>query len=213
MLRQVTAHPRKLPTQQSGMTLIELLVVMVILAMVSALLIQGLGGALITYERVQRQQQQSLQPTLAYRWLAGTLGGAQAELDEPRQFHGIEQQLSGYTHRPLVGQSGQVSAFSWQLRKGEQNELQLWYIQGESNQKISWLVLSWPAGSTGLFRYYDFKGSLTSRWPATLNDPLLPDGPIPSAILLEITPTEGRLEPWFISLPGRTFPRPDYRDF
>ena len=87
---------------------------MVILAMVSALLVQGMGSALITYERVQRQQQLSMQPTLAYQWLETTLSGAQAELDEPRHFVGTAKQLSGYTHRPLIGESGQVAAFTWQ---------------------------------------------------------------------------------------------------
>ena len=72
--------------KQSGMTLLELLVVMVILAMVSGLLVQGMGTALVTYERVQHQQQQSMAPTLAYSWLRYSLQGAQAELDEPRQF-------------------------------------------------------------------------------------------------------------------------------
>ncbi|MGB5855881.1 MAG: type II secretion system protein [Oceanisphaera sp.] len=208
--------------KQRGMTLLELLVVMVILAMVSALLVQGMGSALITYERVQRQQQQSMQPTLAYSWLAQTLSGAQAELDEPRQFSGTNNQFSGYTHRPLIGQSGQVSAFSWQLKVTKRNQLQLWYRQSKVNgHDILWQVLSWPAGSQGRFVYRTLEGGPSNHWPSlraqqTLTVPAYqtkPDGRMPDILFMEITEPGASPQRWYISLPGRAFPRNDYRDF
>lgn len=208
--------------KQQGMTLLELLVVMVILAMVSALLVQGMGSALVTYERVQRQQQQSMEPTLAYGWLAQTLTGAQAELDEPRQFSGSDSQLSGYTHSPLIGQSGQVSAFSWQLKVTEQNELQLWYRQPKAQgQDIHWQILSWPAGSQGRFVYRTLEGGPSDHWPNFPEEQSLslpgyetkPDGRMPSVLYMEITQPHEPAQRWYIALPGRTFPRSDYRDF
>lgn len=195
------------------MTLLELLVVMVILAMVSTLLVQGMGSALVTYERVQRQQQQSMQPTLAYQWFSQTLTGLQAELDEPRFFSGNEHTLSGYTHRPLVGLPGQVSAFSWQLKQNEQRELELWYQQPAlASQEVNWKILTWPPGTTGQFVYRALDGGATLSWPAT-TDQAIAKGTIPSVLFMEIRPTEGEALRWYISLPGRTWPRNDYRDF
>ena len=204
----------KFIVKQCGMTLLELLVVMVILAMVSALLVQGMGSALITYERVQRQQQQSMQPTLAYSWLQQTLSSVQAELDEPRHFIGNNIQLSGYTHQPLVGQSGQVSSFSWRFITGEQDELQLWYSQPKvQGTDINWKVLNWPAGTTGQFVYFTGNGETVPDWPLVSEGQALSDGRIPHALFMEIIIPHQPPQRWYVQLPGRTFPRNDYRDF
>lgn len=190
------------------MTLLELLVVMVILAMVSALLVQGMGTALVTYERVQRSQQNAMQPELAYSWLRQTLQGAQAELDKPRQFHGNSQQLAGYTHQPLVGESGEVQAFSWVLEQTD-DQLQLVYRQ----PGLEWPVLRWPEGSEGRFVYRALSGAPVNNWPHYAQDEEpQADGRMPGAVLLEITPPNSQPTRWHTALPGRSFPRPDYRD-
>lgn len=209
-------QPHSQPSQarQRGMTLLELLVVMVILAMVSALLVQGMGSALVTYERVQRQQQQSMQPTLAYRWFEQTLIGTQAELDKPRRFTGSSHTLSGYTHQPLIGESGQVSAFRWQLKTNAKQELELWYHQPYvKGDEVNWLILTWPAGSTGNFKYRGFDGNPASTWPAEPDNPMQQDGRIPSALFMEISLVDQPAQRWYMQLPGRPFPRSDYRDF
>lgn len=195
--------------QQKGMTLLELLVVMVILAMVSALLVQGMGTALVTYERVQRSQQNAMQPELAYGWLRQTLQGAQAELHLARQFTGNEHSLKGMTHQPLIGTPGQMRPFEWQLAQGLQGKLELSYRQ----PNIKWPVLAWPAGTTGRFVYRTLKGAAVTQWPTLPDDVDEPDGRMPTAILLEITPPHSDMERWYITMPGRNFPRGDYRDF
>lgn len=192
------------------MTLLELLVVMVILAMVSGLLVQGMGTALVTYERVQRSQQDAMRPELAYAWLRQTLQGAQAELDEMRQFKGNDQQLSGYTHQPLIGDSGQVHPFSWTLEQNDDDRLQLVYRQ----PGITWPVLTWPTASQGHFVYWTFNhGQPVSSWPfyADNKEPEA-DGRMPSTVLLEITEPDLPVQRWHVVLPGRSFPRGDYRD-
>lgn len=196
---------------QQGMTLLELLVVMTILALISGLLMQGFSSALSIYERVQRRQAEGMPLELGYRWFAETLSGSQAELDPPRQFTGDLQQLSGVTHRPLIGNSGQASAFIWKLTSTSGGALQLTYNQPGQAQ---WLVGSWPAGSNGRFVYRSSKGAPIDHWPPnTEANQTNTDGTVPSAVLLEITPALGPPLRWYAHLPGRTYPRADYRDF
>ncbi|WP_312513498.1 type II secretion system protein [Stutzerimonas nitrititolerans] len=197
---------------QSGMTLLELLVVMTLLALVSSLLMQGFGTALSTYERVQRKQSEGMPLELGYRWFSETLSGTQAELDTPRHFRGDAQRLEGVTHRLLRGTNGQVGFFSWQLSETPAGELQLIYSQPDG---IEWIIVRWPTGSRGRFIYRALDGSAVEQWPPPSNNsmPTPADGRIPGAIALEVTPTDGPPVRWYASLPGRTFPRPDYRDF
>lgn len=196
---------------QRGMTLLELLVVMTILALVTSLLMQGFGTALGTYERVQRRQSEGMPLELGYRWFSETLSGTQAELDAPRHFSGDARQLGGVTHRPLRGANGQVSFFSWKLSEMQNGELQLSYHQPNG---VDWVIYRWPAGTRGRFIYRAPNGSAADRWPpsaSTLQPPS--DGSIPGAVALEITSREGLQLRWYANLPGRTYPRLDYRDF
>lgn len=198
------------PSRQQGMTLLELLVVMTLLALVGSLLMQGFGTALSTYERVQRRQNEGVLLELGYRWFSDTLAGTQAELDPPRQFKGDSQRLAGVTHRPLLGIPGQVSLFTWQLETAEDGRLQLTYSQPD---QLKWPIATWPAGTQGKFIYRTMKGAATDHWPdgdERMSAPV--DGRIPGAILLQIDPPGMPTLRWYVNLPGRIFPRPDYRD-
>lgn len=199
------------PAHQRGMTLLELLVTLSLLALVSTLLMQGFATALVTYERVQRKQNESLPLELGYRWFSETLAGTQAELDAPRQFGGDARQLRGITHRPLLGQPGQTSPFAWTLQEAPDGSLQLLYSQGE---RLQWPIAQWPAGSQGRFIYRNLQGAPAERWPEGTSAPgTTADGSIPGAILLEITPSNAPPLRWYANLPGRTYPRADYREF
>jgi general secretion pathway protein J len=197
---------------QRGMTLLELLVVMTILALVTSLLMQGFGTALSTYERVQRRQSEGMPLELGYRWFSETLAGTQAELDTPRHFSGDAQRLGGVTHQPLQGGNGQVSFFSWQLSEAETGELKLSYSQPNG---IDWEIVRWPAGSRGRFIYRAPNGAAAERWPLPSDQSVqtTSDGSIPGAIALEVTPADGPTLRWYANLPGRSYPRLDYRDF
>jgi general secretion pathway protein J len=196
--------------QQRGMTLLELLVVMTLLALVSSLLMQGFSSALSTYERVQRKQSEGMPLELGYRWLSDTIAGVQAELDPPRQFKGDAHSLRGITQRPLLGMSGQVNAFSWQLNNSPDGQLQLIYSQPD---QVQWLMASWPPGSQGKFIYRSLQGAPIDHWPYAPEQTTPPiDGRIPRTILLEVTPSNAPPLRWYFNLPGRTFPRVDYRD-
>ena len=206
----MASNPHK-RNQQRGMTLLELLVVMTLLAIVSSLLMQGFTSALSTYERVQRRQTEGMPLELGYRWLADTLAGTQAELDPPRQFKGDAQSLTGITQRPLLGMSGQVSAFSWQLSNSPDGQLQLIYGQPE---QVQWLIAKWPPGSQGKFIYRSLEGEPIDHLPYAQEQTAPPiDGRIPRTILLEVTPSNAPPLRWYFNLPGRPFPRADYRDF
>ncbi|ACO77827.1 hypothetical protein AvCA_16120 [Azotobacter vinelandii CA] len=196
----------RFPSRQRGMTLLELLVVMTLLALIGSLLMQGFGNALSLYERVQRRQLDSIPLELGYGWFAATLAGTQAELDPPRQFRGDGRSLEGVTHRPLLGLPGQVSFFAWRLEEGIGGRLQLTYSQPG---QLQWVIATWPAGSQGQFVYRSLQGGPAERWPEAAEQT---DGQIPGAILLQITPPGEPPLRWYANLPGRTFPRLDYRD-
>ena len=201
---------KKTRNLQQGMTLLELLVVMTLLALVSSLLMQGFSSALSTYERVQRRQTEGTPPELGNRWLSDTLAGVQAELDPQRQFKGDVKSLSGITQRPLLGIQGQVSAFSWQLSNSPDGQLQLSYGQPD---QVQWLIATWPPGSQGKFIYRSLQGAPIDHWPYAAEQKKTPiDGRIPRTILLEVTPSNAPPLRWYFNLPGRTFPRADYRD-
>lgn len=195
--------------RQRGMTLIELLVVMVLLAVVSTLLVQGLGTGLATYERVQRRQFEGQPAMLASAWFSASLKGMEAALDSPRQFSGTANQVSGFSHQPLLGQGGEVQPLQWQLVNEDDGRLALRYHQ----QQWHWTLQRWPAGSEGRFVYYPVRGEAQSQWPVPQNPaPTRPEGDIPAAVMLEVTPPGQPPERWFVQLPGRTYPRGDYRD-
>ncbi len=200
-----------LSAHQGGMTLLELLVTMLLLAMAATLLIQGLSTALQTYERVQRKLSTDTAHELAYRWMAQTISGTQAELDKLRHFQGSSLELKGYTHRPLVGSPGQVSAYRWVLTKTAEDHLALHYQQ---NEDIDWQVMSWPQNTRARFMYRSPQGEPLEQWPPQdARSMTTSDGNIPAALLLEIT--EGTEQPtrWYFNLPTRSYPRADYRDF
>lgn len=195
--------------RQQGMTLIELLVVMVLLAVVSTLLMQGLSASLATYERVQRRNYAGLPQMLAMRWFSGSVSALQAELDAPRQTVGDGTSLQGFSQQPLIGQSGEVQPIRWQLVTGKEGAVTLEYVQ----QGWHFTLLHWPVGTEAHFFYRDEAGGGHEQWPPAQNPaPLKPEGHIPSAVLLEVNVPGQPLLRWYVALTGRIYPRPDYRE-
>ena len=195
--------------RNNGMTLIELLVVMVLLSIVSSLLFQGLSVGLSSYERVKKRQSEGQPVMLASRWFIDSLSGIQAELDASNQFYGSADSISGMTHSPLLGNNGMVQRITWQLRKDDDGQVALYYNQTGNSLRI----IVWPTGTVARFLYRSTNGYTQERWPQPDSNPSsIPDGEIPSAIVLEIVQPAGVVSRWYVCIMGRTYPRIDYRD-
>ena len=101
-----------------------------------------------------------------------------------------------------------VQQFSWQLQENSQQQPQLVYRQ----PKVKWVIFTWPKNSQVEFSYTAFDGTVTTQWPYYGNDEPEADGRMPKMVQLTITEPEQATQYWYNFLPGRLFPRGDYRD-
>lgn len=196
-------------SHQRGMTLLELLVVMVLLAVISTLLMQGLSVALSTYEKVQRRQYEGVPRMLASSWFVQSVAAMEARLDADSQFKGNASSMSGMSHSALVSRNGQVLPVTWRINQMPDGRFALQYEQ----PGIVWTLAQWPAGTKAQFLYRDHDGAPQTLWPPSEKQiSLVPSGRVPSAVLLEVTPPSRPPLRWYVSLSGRELPRMDYRD-
>ncbi|GJC04272.1 prepilin-type N-terminal cleavage/methylation domain-containing protein [Aeromonas hydrophila] len=196
-------------SHQRGMTLLELLVVMVLLAVISTLLMQGLAVALSTYEKVQRRQYEGVPRMLASSWFVQSVAAMEARLDADSQFKGNASSMSGMSHSALVSRNGQIQPVAWRINQMPDGRVALQYEQ----PGIVWILAQWPAGTKAQFLYRDHDGTPQTLWPPSEKlASLVPDGRIPSAVLLEVAPPSRPSLHWYVSLTGRRLPRMDYRD-
>ncbi len=196
-------------SHQRGMTLLELLVVMVLLAVISTLLMQGLAVALSTYEKVQRRQYEGVPRMLASSWFVQSVAATEARLDADSQFKGNASSMSGMSHSALVSRNGQIQPVAWRINQMPDGRVALQYEQ----PGIVWILAQWPAGTKAQFLYRDHDGTPQTLWPPSEKlASLVPDGRIPSAVLLEVAPPSRPSLRWYVSLTGRRLPRMDYRD-
>ncbi|EKP0280163.1 type II secretion system protein [Aeromonas bestiarum] len=196
-------------SRQRGVTLLELLVVMVMLAVISTLLMQGLSVALSTYDKVRQRQYEGVPRMLASSWYIESVAGIEAQLDAERQFKGDASSMSGISHSALVSRNGQVQPMGWRISQMPDGSVGLQYQQ----PGIAWTVARWPAGAKAHFVYRDHDGTPQKQWPPPDKlISLVPDGRVPSAVLFEVTfPSRPPLH-WYVSILGRRLPRYDYRD-
>jgi general secretion pathway protein J len=196
-------------SRQRGVTLLELLVVMVLLAVLSTLLMQGLSVALSIYTKVQHRQYEGVPRLLASSWFVESVAGIEAQLDAERQFTGDASKMSGISHSALVGRNGQVQFIVWQINQMSDGTVGLQYQQ----PGISWTVARWPAGAKAQFIYRDHDGTPHKQWPQRDRlASLVPDGRVPSAVLFEVILPSSPPVRWYVSILGRHLPRYDYRD-
>ena len=196
-------------SRQRGVTLLELLVVMVLLAVISTMLMQGLSVALSTYEKVQRRQYEGVPYMLASSWFVQSVAGMEAQLDVGRQFKGNASSMSGISHSALVGRNGQVQPIEWRISQMPDGSVALQYQQ----LGIAWTLARWPEGTKAHFFYREQDGSPQKQWPPP--EPwvsAVPDGRLPSAVLFEVMPPSRPPLRWYVFLSGRRLPRIDYRD-
>jgi general secretion pathway protein J len=201
------------PAAQRGFTLLEMLVVLVLVALISTLLLEGISQVLLLRERflgvLQRTQQGAVQAYWFRSSVAGLLPDYPTERPDivfqarsPQLFEGQSDTLSGLTLAALDANGGVPTPFSWRLlRANQQTTLQYQNQAGEY-----WTVMVWP-GEQGEFRYQDKAGKWYEQWPPALG---LEPPQLPSAVLLTGLRQQQAFT-WLVPILGREAAALDYR--
>lgn len=171
------------PNRISGFTLLEMLVVMVLTALITTLLMGGLGMVHRLQSRFGPEVFNSQHGAMYADWFRLTVNGLMPDYpDGQYRFKGEPDRFSGLTLSPLDRPPGAPAPFGWLLHFDPvAGQTQLRY--GEASIGVT--ILSWP-GSGGRFRYLDAKGEKHDSWPPPFGSP----AQVPAAIWLE-TPGEG----------------------
>ena len=139
---------------QRGFSLLELLVVFVMVAMVSVLIVQGLGFGLSLYERVKSRGPALVSNSMAHSWYRQVNASLIAQKEKGKSLIGDAKNFSAQTLNPLIADKGLPTNIHWRLDQGW-----LYYLENEHQIPI----LSYEV--TAKFEYLDKNGSWTASWP------------------------------------------------
>jgi len=192
----------------AGFTLLEMLVVMVIMALISTLLMQGLSYILQVRVRFNQHQLDRYRFDIQSHWFRSSTQALLADykdIDNNHLFAGKKRLFSGLSTAALDAEMGVPIEFSWRLHP-QAGQMQLQYQQ---QQQKFWTVMQWQGGdqAQGEFRYQDNKGNWHSQWPPALGlkTPQLP-------VLVSLAGQHrGRPFTWIVHVQGRRDPQYDYR--
>lgn len=143
----------------AGLTLLEMLVVLVITALLSTLVVQGLGYFLARYEGVNRLQQKMLTEGVPEAWFASTVAGLVALPSGPRTLRGDGDGFEGTTMSPLAGEPGLSQQFSWSIARDD-GAARVDYSEGRA---LRWAL--WTSMQALTFEYADQEGRWHDSWP------------------------------------------------
>ncbi len=160
---------------QKGLSLLELLVVFVIIALVSTVLLQGMGFGLALYDRVQHREKRLTEEILVQAWFRQVNNSLVADV-ESVSLDGTEQLVSGTTFQPLLGVAGRSAPINWRIE-----DQMLRYQEDEADIAL----LELPPGA--VFEFRDAAGGWHGRWPIDFTEP--EKLPVSIRILTENGPT------------------------
>ena len=147
----------------TGLTLVEMLVVFVFVALLSVLVVQGLGFFMASYRSVIRANQDAESATLQRTWFATTVQGMVSSRHPGRRFRGTERTFESQTLQALSAESGLPVQVRWLLREVEDG-VALAYQ--EAANEIDWTILTRQGGADALsFQYADRAGNWLRQWP------------------------------------------------
>ena len=150
---------------QRGLSLIELLVVLVIVALVSSLLMQGLGFGLSLYERVHSRAEVMRQQVLFRQWFRQVNETLVAKPSSSGvSLEGDSNTFFSTTLNPLLGESGRSQDIRWRI----EGDI-VWYEESG----VSLFMTSVPGGAA--FAYLHQSGRWSNHWPPKETSESLPD--------------------------------------
>lgn len=172
-----------------GFTLVEMLVVLMLVAMVSGLMYQGLIYIFNLRERVLSQVAEQNSGRLRAHWIRSSMGGLFPERTQPfGGFTGSADKMEGTTIFSLHDVAGVPVSFSWEI-VGYGDYSSLHYTGRED---INWEIHRWT-GTGAQFRYLGLDGEWYSDWPYRG----LKEERMPQAVMLSI-PGEISEESWIV---------------
>jgi len=177
-----------------GFTLLETLVALVITALASVLLMQGLSQALMLRERVIEHTQFQREDILRRAWFTDSVNALIADLQriDRHRFEGGPEGFRALTLAALQEPPGVPVPIGWSLEQ-EADIFHLYYQQPDRDRQRVW---SWRA-DTARFSYFDPQLGWGPEWPPKSGDA----APLPQAIALT---TEWRTRPltWVAAVLG-----------
>ena len=186
------------PSRSHGFTLLETLVALVITALASVLIMQGLSHVLTLRDRVLEHTEYQREDALRRGWFGDTVGALIADLPriERHRFEGDAQGFRGLTLASLQELPGVPVIAEWRLEQ-EGDVFHLYYRQEQGEWQRSW---SWRAEQAA-FAYFDPDLGWQAQWPVQ-NAP-----PLPAAISFT-TEWRGRPLTWVAAIRGTRNVRP-----
>jgi prepilin-type N-terminal cleavage/methylation domain-containing protein len=167
--------------RERGFTLLEVLVVLVITALVSAVLMQGMGLVLGLRDNLGEKLLDLDQLSLERNRVLLPLEGLVPDFDDgDDKFEGVEGRVSGLTLKPLLRREGRPTRFAINLLYDESSNLNTLVYQ-EGNDPVVTLS-SWEGGQAR-FRYIGVDGEWVESWPQK-------SAPIQLGVITEIRPPQ-----------------------
>jgi len=146
-----------------GFTLLETLVVLVITALVSVVLVQGMGLVLSARTSVESKLVDADQFILQRNVLLDPLRGVVPDYpDRPNIFSGQLRQVKGFTVKPLQERLGSPVGFI--MTMDYDSSLDETFVTYREQGTEPLVVARWP-GNVGAFYYRDRIGEWNEAWP------------------------------------------------
>ncbi|MBV1905329.1 MAG: hypothetical protein KUG75_04575 [Pseudomonadales bacterium] len=123
--------------KQGGLTLLEMLVVFLLTALLSTLLIQGIGYFLAQYQAVQRFQGKVSAELLSYNWFNESVQAMIPYDQAARRFSGDARSFQGFSMQALAAEPGLPVEVSWTL--SEEQGARTGFLYAEEGQD-SWEI-------------------------------------------------------------------------
>ena len=188
-----------------GLTLLEMLVVLVLVSLLGALLVQGVGFFLGRYAAVERVHRDLSLAALHRHWFVSTVQAMVPSRLEARRFIGDSSSFEGVTLQPLAGEPGMPVRARWSIGGGGVSKVVAYAEAGGA----PWTVLALD-GETPAFQYADSTGRWHDRWPIADDGPR---SPAPEVIprMIRLISEAGRTV-WLGRLDLYPEPVPNYRE-
>ena len=183
-----------------GLTLIEMLVVLVLVALLSTLLIQGVGFFLGKYAAVKRVHRESSLATLHQQWFVASVQAMVPSRLDARRFAGDASSFEGVTLQPLAAEPGLPVRARWSIGDDGEPKSVVYAEEGGT----TWTVWTSDGGRLA-FQYADSARQWHDRWPVASDT----REHIPR--MVRLVATNGRTV-WLAALDLFPEPIPNYRE-
>ncbi len=145
-----------------------MMVVLVIVAVVTGLLVEGLGNAMVLYERVNSRQIDRYSEAMEIAWWRESIEAAAPNRWRRSVFRATDRTLQFETYQPLIGPVGVPTFAVWTI-EGRRLRYRERLGSGDLSESIGVDI-----GPGAAFRFMDREGIWRDRWPRYEGDLEIP---------------------------------------